>query len=86
MGARDLFGVALRILGVWFLSQAGYNLVLLTGKLQGFWPTSTTEPGLYKVFIAFYLVAAFILLVLADQIVKMVYGPAGDNKEKPPSE
>ena len=84
IGARDLFGVALRVLGVWFLYQASYDLVFLTVKLQGLLPNSTTTPGEYKFFIAYYLLGAFILLVLADHIVNIVYRPRDENADTPP--
>jgi hypothetical protein len=86
MEARDLFGVALRVLGVWFLFLAGYDAALLTAKLQGLMPTSTTPIGEYKFIIAYYLLAAFVVLVLADHIVNMAYGLRDENNEEPPIE
>jgi hypothetical protein len=73
MQTRDLFGVALRVLGVWFLCQAGSYAVLTVLKLAGGLMTSvpTAED---KIFCGFYLLLAFVLLAGTEKIVNLFYG------------
>ena len=74
MQSRDLFGVALRVLGIWFLSDAGYRGVYLILKLQGNYSNdiaTTTD----KLLIGFYFLMALILLAGANGIVRLCYGP-----------
>jgi hypothetical protein len=84
--ARDLFGVALRIFGLWLLYSAGYDLIWLTFRLSGILQTSPVAPALedkvaeYKIFVAFYLMLAMILLVFADHITRLFYGPTAAPK------
>jgi hypothetical protein len=75
MQPRDLFGVALRVLGVWFLYDAfnaGLYLVMKEANLPLNSQVSMTQD---KLLVGFYLALAFVLLVLANRIVALCYGP-----------
>ncbi|HMH66224.1 MAG TPA: hypothetical protein VK515_11580 [Rhizomicrobium sp.] len=75
MNPRDLFAVALRVLGVWFVYDAAYAglyLVMKEASLQLNSQVSVTQD---KLLVGFYLAAALILLVLTDRIVALCYGP-----------
>jgi hypothetical protein len=75
MRPRDLFGVAVRVIGVWWLTQGCY---------WGYWAywkhaTDLVNGGIppaadFGACIG-YLIAGMILLVFADHIVRIVYGP-----------
>jgi|tagenome__1003787_1003787.scaffolds.fasta_scaffold19780056_3 hypothetical protein len=77
MRPRDLFGVGIRLMGVYFFTQAIY---------WGFWAVSKAEThgviGNPNVSVAensayalIYLVSSLLLLFLADHIVLVCYGP-----------
>ena len=75
MRARDLFGVAVRVIGIWTLTQAAY---------WGFYAALKSYPGLGNPRIPqqedvalaiFYTAFGILLIVLADSIVEVVYGP-----------
>jgi hypothetical protein len=74
MQARDLFGVALRVLGVWFLCQAGSYAVVTALKLAGGLTTSSVLMAEDKIFCGFYLLLAFVLLAGTEKIVNLFYG------------
>jgi hypothetical protein len=78
MRPRDLFGVALRVLGVWFLYNACYAGLYLGMKEAAMPLNSAVSVTQDKLLVGFYGVLAFVLLVLADHIVKLCYGPARD--------
>lgn len=76
MEPRDLFGVGVRLTGVYFLSQVVY---------WGFWAVAKTEtkdvignPNIPAsedaAYALVYLVIGFLLIALADHIVLLVYG------------
>jgi hypothetical protein len=75
MQVRDLFGAALRLLGIWFLYQAGYYTVFLAIKLGGQFANSIPASQ-EKIFIGFYLFLAMIMLLGTEKIVRLFYGPA----------
>ncbi len=75
MRPRDLFGVAVRVIGIWFLTQACY---------WAFYGILKFNPGLGNPNIpqqedvamaAFYATLGVLLIVLADSVVRAVYGP-----------
>jgi hypothetical protein len=75
MRPRDLFGVALRVLGVWFLYDAfnaGLYLAMKEANLPLNSQVSMTQD---KLLVGFYLALAFVLLILANRIVALCYGP-----------
>jgi len=81
MSSRDLFGVALRVLGVWFLYMAADEAVWLVFRMTNVvrdnplatpLEDKTTE---HVVIVGFYLILSFVLLVLTDKIVSQCYGP-----------
>ena len=74
MQARDLFGVALRILGIWFLVQAGLYAVFLAMRLTGQTLNAATPMVEEKLLIGFYLAIGFILLAATDKIIRLFYG------------
>ena len=76
MQGRELFGAALRVLGVWFLYMAGnalLNLLLRTGTLIS---STANQMTVDKFYVAYYLLLAIFLIRLADPITRAVYGPA----------
>jgi hypothetical protein len=75
MNPRDLFGVALRVLGVWFLYDAAYAGLYLGMKEASMPLNSAVSPTQDKLLVGFYLAAAFILLILTERIVALAYGP-----------
>jgi hypothetical protein len=81
MQARDLFGVAIRVLGILCLYHASYDAVFLVIKLIGIANNSTIPNVEDKIFIAYWLGAAFILLTFADHFVVWLYGPTVRTQE-----
>ena len=85
MRARDLFGVAVRVIGIWQITEAAYWGFYAIWKLKGGVgnPNITVEQDVGLA--VFYLVLGLLLIVLADSIVRAVYGPPpaaneGDNR------
>jgi hypothetical protein len=76
MGPRDLFGVGLRLLGVWFAYMAAYAGLFLAMKESAMPINSQVSVTQDKLLVGFYLALAFILLVLTEHIVRLCYGPA----------
>lgn len=74
MQSRDLFGVALRVMGVWFLYQAAYGAVFLAMQLSQIVNSYGAQGTEGKILIAFHLLVALILLAFAEKIVGLVYG------------
>jgi hypothetical protein len=74
MQPRDLFGVALRVLGIWFLSEAGYRGVYLLLKLLDRFSNNVPTTA-DKLLVGFYLLLALVLLTGANGIVRLCYGP-----------
>jgi hypothetical protein len=75
MKPRDLFGVALRVLGVWFLYDAANAGLYLGMKEAALGINSQVSMPQDKLLVGFYLALAFILLILTDKIVALCYGP-----------
>jgi hypothetical protein len=75
MRPRDLFGVALRVPGVWFVTMAAYAALFLTMKESAMAINSQVSATQDKLLVGFYLALAFILLVLPNHIVALCYGP-----------
>ena len=75
MNPRDLFGVGLRLLGIWFLSDAVYRGVYLFLKIQNLYNSTTISGTADKFLIGVNFLAAMILLKGANQIVRLCYGP-----------
>ncbi|HEX4027929.1 MAG TPA: hypothetical protein VHX18_09930 [Rhizomicrobium sp.] len=75
MRPRDLFGVALRVLGVWFVYNACYAGFFLGMKEANLPLNSQVSMTQDKLLVGFYLALAFVLLALADRIVALCYGP-----------
>jgi hypothetical protein len=75
MQPRDIFGVALRVLGVWFLYDACYAGLYLAMKQADLPLNSQVSMTQDKLLVGFYLALAFVLLILANRIVALCYGP-----------
>ena len=75
MRPRDLFGVGLRLLGVWFVYDACYAGLYLSMKQANLPLNSQVSVTQDKLLIGFYLALAFVLLILTDKIVTLCYGP-----------
>ncbi len=78
MRARELFGVALRVLGVWFLYNACYAGLYLGMKEAALPLNSMVSATQDKLLVGFYGALAFVLLVFADHIVRLCYGANRD--------
>jgi hypothetical protein len=74
MRAKDLFGVGLRLMGMWFLYDACYAGLYLGMKEASLPLNSQVSMTQDKLLVAFYLALAFVLLILADRIVAVCYG------------
>ena len=74
MHPRDLFGVALRVLGVWFLYNACYAGLYLGMKEAELPLNSVVSAAQDKLLVGFYGALAFILLAFADRIARLFYG------------
>jgi hypothetical protein len=75
MRPRDLFGVGLRLLGVWFVYDACYAGLYLGMKQANLPLNSQVSVTQDKLLVGFYLALAFVLLILTDKIVTLCYGP-----------
>jgi hypothetical protein len=75
MRPRDLFGVALRVLGVWFVYMAAYAALYVAMKESTMAINSQVSATQDKLLVGFYLALAFVLLVLPNHIVALCYGP-----------
>jgi hypothetical protein len=75
MHPRDIFGVALRVLGVWFVYDACYAGLYLVMKQVDLPLNSQVSMTQDKLLVGFYLALAFVLLILTNRIVALCYGP-----------
>ena len=75
MRPRDLFGVGLRLLGVWFVYDACYAGLYLGMKQANLPLNSQVSVTQDKLLVGFYLALAFVLLILTDKIIALFYGP-----------
>jgi hypothetical protein len=73
---RDIFGALLRVLGLWFLIQACGDRIFIALRLKGGLGNLTNQVAADKIFVGFDLLLAYVLLVAADKIVKLIYGSA----------
>jgi hypothetical protein len=83
MRPRDLFGVAVRVLGVWFLSQNLYWFLWAAIKSNDVsFGNQHVPPHENIAYGIIYFVLGVLLLLCADPIVWIVYGwppkPSGD--------
>jgi hypothetical protein len=74
MRARDLFGVALRILGAWFLVQGFIYAFFALLKTAGVATASQIPNTEDKLFSAFYFGLGIILIACAREFTSVVYG------------
>ena len=76
MRPRDLFGVAVRAIGIWWLTQGLYWLYYAYWRYRG---GSTAYPGVpFEADIGMslgYLILGTVLFIFADHIVRVAYGP-----------
>jgi len=78
MFARDWFGVGVRLIGLWQVVQGlywGFYALLKYGSGFG---NPSIPPQQDLGLAAFYAVLGVLLIVLADSIVRGIYGPRGD--------
>jgi len=81
MKPRDLFGVAIRGIGIWILTQAAYWGFYAFLKLQTTMGNPSIPPQEDAAMAVFYLVLGILLIVLADSIVRAVYGAPSKRHE-----
>jgi hypothetical protein len=74
MRARDLFGAAVRILGVWFLADAAYWVSWIVWRLNGGEgnPNVSLQRDFAEAIVR--LIQGALLILLADPIVWLSYG------------
>jgi hypothetical protein len=72
MRSRDFFGVAVRVIGLWEIVEGAYS---------GFWGVLKVNTGVgvstaseHYAFAIYFVVLGLLMIVLADPIVRMVYG------------
>jgi hypothetical protein len=81
MRPRQLFGVLVRLVGVWCLSSAIVEAIEVIAKLDGM-PTGSNHTWQFSLIAAGgNLLAALILIGGADTVVKIAY-PAPDEDEE----
>lgn len=78
MRPRDLFGVALRAIAVWeIIGEGAYSLFWGFFKYRAGYPgASSATPEQHYAFAIYYITVGLLLLIFADPIVWMVYGPS----------
>ena len=81
MHARDLFGVGIRLIGLWQITQAFYYGFYGIWKFNGGMPASSVSPEIDAGMALFYLVLGLLLIVLADSIVRAAYGAPGSKTD-----
>jgi hypothetical protein len=74
MRARDLFGVGIRLIGLWQITQACYYGFYGIWKFNGGMPASNVSLEIDAGMALFYLVLGLLLILLADSIVRAAYG------------
>jgi hypothetical protein len=80
MRPRDLLGVAIRAFGLWNIYQGLYDLfVLLLRNRSG---ALAVAPWETEALVAFHLVVGIFVIVLADLVVRAVYGAAIEPGER----
>ncbi len=82
MQARDWFGVAVRVLSLWFFIQAAdrlYWVILKTDFGMGNPAVTVKDEGAWA---AFYVLLGLLLLFCADPIVWVFYGLPRQHHEK----
>jgi hypothetical protein len=75
MNPREMFGVGLRLMGVWFVYMGACAALYLVMKEAALPLASQVSATQDKLLVGFYLALAFILLVLPVRIVALCYGP-----------
>ncbi len=74
MRARELFGVAVRVIGFWLLTEAGYSGFWAIMKSQTGIGSANITPTEHAAFAFYYVVLGTVILLLADPIVWVIYG------------
>ncbi|MDR3526014.1 MAG: hypothetical protein P4L57_01960 [Rhizomicrobium sp.] len=74
MRARDLFGVAVRCFGIWNMTQAAYWAFYAAMKFNPTFGNPKIPQEEDMAIAMFYFALGLVLLILADPIVRAVYG------------
>jgi hypothetical protein len=74
MRPRDLLGVAIRAFGLWSIYQGLYECFFMLLRQRA--STAAFESWQYGALATFHLVLGIFLLVMADLVVRAVYGAA----------
>jgi hypothetical protein len=74
MSPRLLLGVAVRVLGLWFLTDAAYSAFWAALKYETHAGIADITPSEHAAFAVFYLFLAAFLLCFADPITWFIYG------------
>lgn len=75
MRARDLFGVVVRGIGVWMMTQAAYWAFFAVMKSNPSFGNPRVPQQEDVAMAVFYVALGLVLLGLADPIVRLIYGP-----------
>jgi hypothetical protein len=75
MHARDWFGVGVRLIGVWQLTQAAYWGFYAVLKYNGHVGNPNIPPNEDVGIAIFYAALGLVVIILAGAIVRGVYGP-----------
>jgi hypothetical protein len=89
MRPRDLFGVAVRVLGLWEIINGVYTCFYGALKFNIGIGNANVTPSEHYAFATFYAVLGVLLITFADPIVWLVYGlppksiPSDDTANSP---
>ena len=85
MSAKDWFGVAVRLLGLWQIVEAAGEFVNAYGASALWWQATRDAEKFYVLTGLVQALVGLILLVAADKIVSFAYRPpAGDDPAEIP--
>jgi len=71
---RALFGVAIRVLGIWFLTEAAYSAFWAVLKAKTAIGNANISSGEHAAFAFFWALLGLFLLCAADPLVWLAYG------------
>ena len=71
---RALFGVAVRVLGIWFFTEAGYSAFWYVLRDRVAMGNSNIPNSGHLAFACYYVLVGVALILLADPITWAIYG------------
>ena len=73
MQAKDIFIAIVKAMGIWFVVQAGVDAVFVALRMIGILDNYHAQVTQDKIFVAFNLLVALILIGLAGRIANLVF-------------